>query len=176
MKVRSGFVSNSSSSSFVVVGKKLSAEDLEGRGFSDFHSPGAPWHFMGTGKELSTGIDMFTVTEGMFETVKALVTMGESFDLYAASLVKCTETEDADIPPGMMTILEGMLVPEHRAEVHKYELSADNNSSMSMFDFMWRYHRVASDDEDMDDWGNDWEYLSEKAHGWLDTYTKLKEL
>lgn len=33
MKQRTGFVSNSSSTSFVVVGKKLSASDLEGKGF-----------------------------------------------------------------------------------------------------------------------------------------------
>ncbi len=175
MKQRTGFVSNSSSTSFVVVGKKLSASDLEGKGYCDFHSRGTPPHFVGTGRELSDGVDMFRVDSEMFDMVKALVTMGEDFEMYAVALLQCTESEEADISREMMARLELDLVPEHRAEVHKYDLCADNNRAGSTFDFMWRYHREVSDDDD-DEWGDDWDYLSDEAHDWIDTYKRLKEL
>ena len=165
MKYRSGFVSNSSSTSFIVVGRKLSAAALEGRGYHDFHSPGVVPYFVATGKELSDGVDMFEVTAEMFEVVRALVTMGERFAMYATSMAQSNE----------MRRLEGMLMPEHRAETHKYDLEVDNNRSQSEFDFMWRYHRVFEGTEE-DDWDNEWDYLSAGAHEWIDTYTKLKEL
>ena len=178
MKERTGFVSNSSSTSFMVVGRKLSAADLDGKGYCDFHSAGTPPHFVGTGRELSSGIDMFDVTPDMFGMVKELVSMGEGFELYAAACVVNMEysgTEDMLELVKDKGSISGALLPEHRVWIRKYSLSADNNRCGSAFDFMWRYHRTV-DEEDDDDWGNDWEYISGAAHDMLETNTRLKEL
>ena len=72
MKIRNGFVSNSSSSSFVIIGTKI--------GIMEMNSTNEPIYFVG--KYLSEGQDVFELTEDFKQVIMDNLEVFEDIQLY----------------------------------------------------------------------------------------------
>ena len=104
MKIRNGFVSNSSSSSFIIIGKPVNINDLK---VSDIKNK----NYVVVGKDLSDGSDIFNIDSidifYFLKTVEYMDNPFEDFEIFENSKIK-SRTED-EIKFDSKDMLEGEL-------------------------------------------------------------------
>ena len=120
MKIRIGFVSNSSSSSFVVVGSKLSHGDV----FSKAKELIEKGRLYAEGSWCCEGVDFFKVTQ-------------EMWDMYEKGIRGFFEFYDAQIMAEEYSKIKKSEIEGDEFEVHIFEI--DNHKTENIEDFRDRY-------------------------------------
>ena len=120
MKIRLGFVSNSSSSSFVVVGSKLSHGDT----FKQAEELIKTGRLYAEGSWSCDGVDFFKVTQ-------------EMWDMYEKGIRGFFEFYDAQIMAEEYSKVKKSEIVGDEFEVHIFDI--DNRSTESIEDFKDRY-------------------------------------
>ena len=132
MKVRNGYISNSSSSSFVIIGKQVLFNEIK---------PGDLIYVQG--KEISDGIDIFELTDEIKEVMEGWKNKNRlnKFEFYKSRMVgKEFNREDTEIPDLELEDGDELIV-----------FNKDYHSTVSLDDFENSYDDYYFEDEEKED-------------------------
>lgn len=126
MKIRNGFVSNSSSSSFVVFGRSTTVNEID-----DPHVK-----ILGTG--LGDGMDYFRPTQKMIAYIKEHGFDKDKSVEFIYDLISFSEESIVSIDQ-MKSLLKEMESDPRLKTLETFSFDKDMHSTESMETFLWRY-------------------------------------